>query len=104
MALYEAVLNQNGLDADFIQSLHEGGADSASDDEDDDVEVASVASTAGDEAGPQSQAVGDAPESSTRGDTEGEYTFLAVKSSNQQLQNSLTLLLISTLFTARSLP
>lgn len=85
MALYEAVLHQNGLDPDFIQSLDEGGADSASDDEDDDVEVASVGSAAGDEAESQSDLVDDAPGPSLRGDTEGGCTFLAVRSSNQQL-------------------
>ena len=84
MALYEAVLNQNGLDPDFVRTLDEGGADSASDDEDDDdVEVASVGSAAGDEAGPHSGVVDDAPGPSLRGDTEGGCTFLAVKSSSQ---------------------
>ena len=49
MALYEAILLQNDLDPEFVRSLNAGDASFSGDDEDDAVELASVASAAGDE-------------------------------------------------------
>jgi hypothetical protein len=94
MALYEAVLLQNDLDPEFVRSLNAGDASFSGDDEDNAVEVASVASAAGDEHAVPSEsgdddgvpgelgddsavpgAAGDeAPESSPRGEAEGKLT------------------------------
>jgi len=60
MALYEAVLLQNDLDPEFVRSLNAGDASFSDDDEDDAVELASVASAAGDEDAVPSEVGGDA--------------------------------------------
>lgn len=68
MALYEAVLLQNDLDPEFVRSLNEGDASFSGDDEDDAVELASVASAAGDEDAVPSESGDDAGVPSELGD------------------------------------
>ena len=68
MALYEAVLLQNNLDPEFVRSLNEGDASFSGDDEDDAVELASVASAAGDEDAVPSESGDDAGVPSELGD------------------------------------
>ncbi len=77
MALYEAVLLQNDLDPEFVRSLNAGDASFSGDDEDDAVELASVASAAGDDDAVPSEVGDEAPESSHREEAKGELGVLS---------------------------
>ncbi|KAA6424646.1 MAG: hypothetical protein FRX49_05314 [Trebouxia sp. A1-2] len=108
MALYEAVLLQNDLDPEFVRSLNAGDASFSGDDEDNAVELASVASAdrdedavpseSGDDAGVPSElgddgavpgeAGDEAPDSSHRGKAEGQQDFGSPSSSHNAAQGN----------------